>query len=131
MYISGTWKCRCESASLQVNIKFLIKTGRWRNIPRTNRLCSKCTTGTIGDEFYYSLICQCKVVEIRNKFILNYYTNNSNENKMIGLFKLCHTELLTNVSLLIRKMSVLFRICILTILHVFMIVLTFVVFYYM
>jgi len=32
-----------------------------------------------------------EVVEIRNKFIPNYYTNNPNENKMIGLFELCHT----------------------------------------
>jgi len=80
------------------NIKFPIETGRWRNIPRANRLCSKCTTGMIGDEFHYLFICQCKeAVEIRNKFIPNYYTNNPNKNKMIGLFNLCHTELLTNV----------------------------------
>jgi len=51
----------------------------------------------------------CKgVVEIRNKFIPNYYTNNPNEEKMIDLFELCHTELLPNVSLLIRKINVLF-----------------------
>jgi len=31
------------------------------------------------------------VVEIRNKVIPKYYTNNPNENKMIGLFELCHT----------------------------------------
>ena len=49
-----------------------------------------------------------EVVEIRNKFISNYYINNPNENKMIGLFNLCHTELITNVSLFIRKNSVLF-----------------------
>jgi hypothetical protein len=48
-----------------------------RNIPRANRLCCKCTTGMIGDEFHYLFICQCKeVVEIRNKFIPNYYINN-------------------------------------------------------
>ena len=48
------------------------------------------------------------------------YINNPNENKMMGFFNLCHTELLTNISLFIRKFSVLFRICLLTILHVFM-----------
>jgi len=91
------------------NIKFPIETGRWRNIPRANRLCSKCTTGMVGDEFHYLFICQCKeAVEIRNKFIPNYYTNNPNKNKMIGLFNLCHTELLTNVSLFVNKISVLF-----------------------
>ena len=91
------------------NITFPIETGGWRNIPRANRLCSKCTTGMIGDEFHYLFICQSKeVVEIRNKFIPNYYINNPNEKKMIDLFNLCHTELLTNVSLFIRKISVLF-----------------------
>jgi hypothetical protein len=51
----------------------------------------------------------CKgVVEIRNKFIPNYYTDNPNEEYMIDLFELCHTELLPNVSLHIRKISVLF-----------------------
>ena len=65
----------------------------------------------IGDEFHYLFIYQSKeVVEIRNKFILNYYINNPNEKKMIGFFNLCHTELLTNISLLIRKISVLFGI---------------------
>ena len=49
------------------NIRFPIETGRWRNIPIANRLCSKCTTGMIGDEFHYLFVCQCKeVVEIRN-----------------------------------------------------------------
>jgi hypothetical protein len=43
----------------------------------------------IDDEFHYLFICQCKeVVEIRNKFITNYYTNNPNENKIIGFFNL-------------------------------------------
>ena len=63
----------------------------------------------IGDEFHYLFICQSKeVVEIRNKCIPNYYINNPNEKKMIDLFNLCHTELLTNVSLFTRKISVLF-----------------------
>ena len=97
------------------NIKFPIETRRWRNKPRANRLCSKCTSGMI---VYLSV--ERGSCEIRNKFIPNYYINNPNENKMIGLFNLCHTELLNNVSLFIRTNSVLFRICILTILHVFM-----------
>jgi hypothetical protein len=29
------------------NIKFPIETERWRNIPRANRPCSKCTSGMI------------------------------------------------------------------------------------
>ena len=40
------------------NIKCPIETGRWRNIPIANRLCSKCTTGKIGDEFHYLFNCQ-------------------------------------------------------------------------
>ena len=49
------------------NIIFPIETVRWRNIPISIRLCSKCTTGMIGDEFHYLFICQCKEgVEIRN-----------------------------------------------------------------
>ena len=41
----------------------------------------------------------CKgVVEIRNKFIPNYYSNNPNEENMTDLFELSHTELFPNVS---------------------------------
>ena len=43
-----------------------------------------------------------------DKFISNYYANNPNENQMIDLFMLCHTKLLTNASLSIRKISRLF-----------------------
>jgi len=43
-----------------------------------------------------------------DKFIPNYYTNNPNESKMIDVFMLCHTKLLPNASLSIRKISILF-----------------------
>jgi hypothetical protein len=87
------------------NIKFPIDTGRWRNIPRANRLCSKCTIRMIGDEFHYLFICPCKeIVEIQNKFIPNYYINNPNENKMIGFFNHCHTEYLLLYHCLLEKL---------------------------
>ena len=36
-----------------LNHRLPVQTGRWNNIPRDERLCNKCDTGDIGDEFHY------------------------------------------------------------------------------
>ena len=59
--------------------------------------------------------CKAICIDKDNRHCLDYtYTPLllPNENVMIGLFIICHTELLTNVSLFIRTNSVLFWICI-------------------
>ena len=44
------------------NHKSPIETGRWNNIDRVNRICTKCDNKTIGDEYHY--IMQCQTLEI-------------------------------------------------------------------
>jgi hypothetical protein len=36
------------------NHKLPIETGRWNNIDRVNRICTKCDNITIGDEYQYN-----------------------------------------------------------------------------
>ncbi len=87
------------------NLKFPIETGRWRNIPRENRVCPLCMTG-LGEEFHY--ICTCvneNVMALRDKFIPNYYVKYPNVNKMYGMFKYCNTNVLTGLSLFIQKVA--------------------------
>lgn len=86
------------------NLKFPIETGRWTNIPRDNRICTKCQSGEVGDEYHYLFKCECiEIVQLRNRYIPSYYTIFPNEVKMIGLLKLCHIELLTNVCIFLKN----------------------------
>ena len=60
------------------NIKFPIETGRWRNINRKDIICQKCSISLIGDEFHYLFVCNCHdILELRNKYIPNYFTTNA------------------------------------------------------
>ena len=40
------------------NHRLPIETGRWNNIDRVNRICTKCDNITIGDEYYYIIVNQ-------------------------------------------------------------------------
>jgi hypothetical protein len=40
------------------NHKLPIETGRWNNIDRVNRICTKCNNITIGDEYHYIIECE-------------------------------------------------------------------------
>ena len=44
-------KFRCGSHRLP------IETGRWRNLPRSERVCSLCDSMDIGDEYHYIMTC--------------------------------------------------------------------------
>ena len=44
-------KFRCGSHRLPV------ETGRWRNLPRSERVCSLCDSMDIGDEYHYIMTC--------------------------------------------------------------------------
>ena len=62
------------------NLKIPVETGRWYDIQRENRICHKCNTNAVGDEFHYLFICNnVDITDIRNKFIPSYYTTHPNE----------------------------------------------------
>ena len=51
-----------------LNHRLPIQTGRWNDVPRNERLCTKCNLGDIGDEFHYALVCPF-FNEFRKKYI--------------------------------------------------------------
>lgn len=64
-------KFRCSNHRLPV------ETGRWHNIPRAERLCHRCGSDDIGDEFHYILTCNA-LNEERRKYLSSYYTSRAN-----------------------------------------------------
>ena len=40
------------------NHKLPIETGRWNNTERENRICTKCNSGDLGDEYHYIMECK-------------------------------------------------------------------------
>jgi hypothetical protein len=87
------------------NFKLQIETGRWNNIAKELRLCSFCNK-EIGDEYHILFTCSNdRIVQLRQKHIPNYYWNPPVIFKMEGLFRLCNTQLMTNISRFIKNMS--------------------------
>jgi hypothetical protein len=92
------------------NIKFPIETGRCRNINREDRICQKCSLSLIGDEFHYLFVCNSHdILELRNKYIPNYFTTNASLEKISRMLSLCNVELLQKISIFIKCISGLFQ----------------------
>jgi hypothetical protein len=90
-------------------MKIPIETGRWYNINKEHRMCTKCSKNLIGDEFHYLFICSHpEIVNLRVRYIPNYYLRNSNAGTMAGMLSLCHIKLLTNLSLFLKGLNRLF-----------------------
>jgi hypothetical protein len=61
---------------------------------REDRICQKCSLSLIGDEFHYLFVCNCHdILELRNKYIPNYFTTNASLEKMSRMLSLCNVEL--------------------------------------
>jgi len=68
---------------------FQFETGRWRNIPREDRICNFCNENEIGDEYQYLFIYKDDVIsQSRNRFIPRYYHTYPNTYKFERLFNL-------------------------------------------
>ena len=71
------------------NHRLPIEDGRHsRNpVPREQRICTKCDSGLLGDEFHFILVCTNPVLlELRNKYISPYYTLPPTMDKLDELF---------------------------------------------
>ena len=71
------------------NHKLPIEAGRYipRYTPRENRICTKCDSRLLGDEYHFILICTNPVLlDLRNKYISPYYTLQPSLNKLAELF---------------------------------------------
>ena len=61
------------------------------HICKAHRMCTKCSENLIGDEFHYLFICSHpEIVNLRVRYIRNYYLRNSNAEKNGCMFSLCH-----------------------------------------
>ena len=66
-------------------MKIPIETGRWYNINKEHRMCTKCSENLIGDEFHYLFICSHpEIVNLRVRYIPIYYLRNSSAGTMAG-----------------------------------------------
>ena len=96
-----TWITKLRTS----NLRLPIETGRWFNIPVDDRICNLCQDN-IGDEYHILFTCtNPNVVQLRNKYLPNYYRTNPNFVKMEGLLSLCNTTLYRNLSIYIRKIA--------------------------
>ena len=90
-------------------MKIPIETGRWYNINKENRKCTKCSDNLIGDEFHYLFVCtNPDVVNLRTRYIPKYYLRNVSIEKMAGMLSICHTELFKNLSFFLKGLNTLF-----------------------
>ena len=71
------------------NHRLPIEDGRHKRIsvPREQRICTKCDSGLLGDEFHFILICTNPVLlELREKYISPFYTLSPSMAGLIELF---------------------------------------------
>ena len=92
------------------NNQLPVITGRYRGISREERYCDKCNSGQVGDEYHVLFQCQYQhVVQLRNKYIPDYYKTNPNQFKFIMLMQSENVKLLNNLAQFIKEALRLFR----------------------
>ena len=77
-------KTRVALTKMQISCHLLpIESGRYKKIPRVERLCPLCNGSEIGDEFHYLLKCTHSLLShIRGIFLESLYSINSNFTNM-------------------------------------------------
>ena len=67
------------------------------NLPYEDRLCTKCSSADIGDEFHYVFSCPFSA-ESRKKYLSPFYCKNANVNRFHSLFCSKKKRLLVNLA---------------------------------
>lgn len=77
------------------NNRLPIITGRYNQIVREERFCTKCNNGLIGDEHRVLLLCQNPdIVQLTNRYIVpEYYRQHPNIDKFVRLVQTRNTEM--------------------------------------
>lgn len=92
------------------NNRLPVVKGRYENVNRYERLCTKRGENVVGDEFHKMLLCPSEnIVELRNRYIPYYYRNNPTLNKFIILMQIKNVNILTNISYFLRDIYKMFR----------------------
>ena len=72
------------------NHKLPIEAGRYgaSRANREDRICTKCNSGVVGDEFHFILTCTNpeQLMELREKYISPYYSVYPTMGKLLELF---------------------------------------------
>jgi hypothetical protein len=68
-----------------LNHKLPVQKGRTVGIPRQERICQRCTSGDLGDEYHYLFICPYFSNE-RKQFLRTYYFTRPNSVKYKELY---------------------------------------------
>ena len=87
-----------------LNHKLPIQKGRWNDIPRDERLCSKCDTRDIGDEFHCIMSCP-HFNEQRRKHIPKKYWKHPNIINFESLLCSKNKQTLTGLSYLVKYIT--------------------------
>ena len=72
------------------NHRLPIEVGRYIRsyVPREERTCTKCSSGQVGDEYHFILICSNPDLKTkRDRYISPYYTNQPSMEKLGDLFR--------------------------------------------
>lgn len=96
-FYKAQYICKLRTA----NHKFPIKTGRWQNVNKQDRMCPYCLNVS-GDEFHYLFVCG-KFSELREKYLPQYFKIYPSYDKLYGMLKLCNTKLLWKVAIFLSK----------------------------
>ena len=87
------------------NLKILIETGRWRNIPVEERISNICNEN-IGNEFHYLFICKSpELVRTRENLIPEYYTKFPNKQTLSRLLFYFNINLYKKYHLLYNNLN--------------------------
>ena len=87
------------------NNRLPIETGRWRNIPRSERLCHLCASADIGDEYHYIMSCNYFKDE-RCKYLPQYCNKNINVIKFKQVYSTQNIVELEKLCRFIKSISV-------------------------
>ena len=83
-----------------LNHRLPIQRGRVMNLPYEDRLCTKCSSADIGDEFHYAftVLVVLFFAESRKKYLSPFYCKNANVNRFHSIFCSCNRVYCIHVS---------------------------------
>ena len=84
------------------NHRLPVETGRWEDLPYSERKCTLCEKNDIGDEFHYLLICPSFATE-RNALLKQYYFQRPNIIKYKELLTTKNKYILLNLAKLVKS----------------------------
>jgi len=94
VYVYALMKFRCSCHKLSIEV------GRFHNIPREERMCSKCNMSVLGDEFHFIMVCP-HFKHLRQDFIPRHFLQPMSSYNFCRLMK-CKSQKVLSLSKFIR-----------------------------